>query len=255
MLIGSLSKPLFAAPNDLWYCFADRRLYENHSNYFQQNVWMAISSFQFVSLHPPTSITAKIWIDASDPDMVPHEWSPSSQSWIRIIPPGFILPPQNPIAGDIWTDTNSTFQYIYTGLRWSMVGSAYSTNGIGVSPSIGQVPPPYVLTTQSAPSPKQTLSITPLAIKISGVVEIFMDGSIVYESGYTPDAAAIELWKAIAHLSPTQVENREITKLREENDKLRWMLQLHADAGHQLPTPKRAPDPDAAWDAAMGVII
>ncbi len=289
MLIAGLQAPSLSNQGDFWFSYATRDLYEFHNSYNPMGYmgWVPVSAGRYTSTNPPpflantTGPSDPIWINSADPDKIPHQWSVPSGAWIPIVSPTFRLPPLNPKVGDSWYDASNGTQYTFAGSTWVIQGIQV------ISGALSQPRPPYQISnnnpgytltsngqgippTWTAPAPAQNgfinyagannttqpmLSVSQSALKINGLVEIFMDGSIVYESGYTPDATAKAMWEAIAHFSPVQLENKELTKLRGEVEKLRWILQLHADAGHQLPSPKCAPDPDAAWNAAMGVII
>jgi hypothetical protein len=113
----------------------------------------------------------------------------------------------------------------------------------------------FTVTAVSQTKPLITLAANNSAIRISDIVEILVDGTISYGPNYTPDAAARILWEAIAQMSPQAKENEELQKLRSINKLvLDELAQWHA-SGFKLPTLKPPANPQAAWEAAMGVII
>lgn len=142
--------------------------------------------------------------------------------------------------------------------------NAFTTGAQGISPgltgnlNVGSVTSGGIGHLVFNPAPNQpmlTLSPNQSALNIANLVEIFADGRIVYDITYTPDKAAEALWEAIAQMSPIYKENQKIKVLETSNEYLEKVIQMYKDAGCKLPGPIRAPDPNAAWNAAMGVII
>lgn len=298
MLIASLLEPTIYIVGDFWFCFADKTLYE----YVQLGLfpaWLSRST-TYVSIVPPAPSRVvgskhNIWIDQADPNRIPHQYM--GGQWIPIVQPGFNFPPQVPLPYDIWWDsnTNNTYAYDATRAKWvsysgassnspytsnannSIVGSPaisspsnlYTINGITSSQawtSGGQGANPTLVALQYMTMNGSQLQS---ALKIANLVEIYMDGTIIYDSCYTPDAAAKVLWETIAQFSPVYKESQEIKDLRlhliEEQmlseyrkircDEYMAMIEYAKARGFQFPEDKPAADPQAAWNAAMGVVV
>lgn len=266
MLISSLLEPKTANIGDYWYCLADKSL-SQYISAFLIGQWMAVNPGKFVSHNAPTIQTSNglpsdpIWIDATDIHRIPRIWDPSG-SWVPVIASTFQFPPQSPNPGDVWFDTNVMCGYSFgNNGKWNMITVAGQSSlvnpnfGLPVpvgSPGINAPSPPLQLTNTSS---KALMSISQSALKITGLVEIYMDGRIVYDPSYTPDAAAKALWEAIAHFSPVYQEGQEVQRLRHDIDDYKMIIKAFEDAGFELPTKKGPADPNAAWNAAMGVII
>jgi hypothetical protein len=226
---------------DFWFCYADRDLYEYNPNPITfQTMWNIVGAGRYVSTNPPPVQTSTsppidpIWIKANDPNRVPRIFDPSG-NWIPIVQASFVFPPQNPNVADIWSDTNTQSDYTYDGTNWIKMPSQ--------TLQINLLPTPAPLFMITAPG-----NIKPSALKIAGLIEIYMDGTIIYDPSYTPDKAAKALWEAIAYFSPTYKEGQEVKELR-------TLLELARNMGFKIPQPRKPGDPNAAWDAAMGVII
>jgi hypothetical protein len=249
MLFGGLHQPSTAARGDFWYCYATRELFEYQVNVIAGITWNLISAGRYASAAPPPTQTSTsrpadpIWIDANDPDQVPRIWDPSG-NWIPIIQASFTLPPYPPSVGDVWFDMNTLDGYTYDGADWVLSQTSQAlqfnpqslmTGAFGIS-----APMSGAVLSVSAPQPVSALTI-------SDIVKIYTDGRIEYGPTYTPDEAAKILWEAIATFSPAYREGEEVKKLRD-------LIKYAEDKGFKWPTPKGPTDPNAAWDAAMGVV-
>ncbi len=277
MLIASLLAPQTGRAGDYWYCLENRDLYEYLFQF--TNPWVQVPHGSFTSLGRPNMLgvtPSTIWIDANDVNHVPHLYDSRSSAWIPVVPSTYNFPPSNPSFGTMWHDSMTGFDFIFAGM-WTMIGASSSGGlqpippGQG-APTIGAqsitggwaaapTPPPPGMNAplvgnmnfNSAPTP--TLTITQSALRINGLVEIFMDGTIVYDPSYTPDKAAEAMWDAIAQFSPIYKENVRIKALEDIIKGLTNEVQKYIDAGFELPQPKKAISPNDAWNAAMGVII
>ncbi len=239
----------------------------------------------FTSPTPPTIVPnaqgvfqGVIWIDSNDPNHVPHLFDLSANAWISVIPKNYIFPPQLPPQGTCWHDSLSGFDFAYTGTNWVMLGAStgsgqitgsqnvqpvpVGSSGVAGQPQLtGQITAPNV-SSGGAVGNLQITNTAPIAaiprgsaLSIVGLVDIYMDGTIVYGPNYTPDKTAEAMWDAIAQFSPIYKENQRIKALEDISKELAREVQKYIDAGFKLPEPKKPIDPNDAWNAAMGVII
>lgn len=245
MLIGSLLSPSTLSPGDYWYSYADRDLYMcvPAVNGPSGLTWQAVPSSRYMFNSPPTGpAMPPIYIDANDLNRVPHQYNPSGGNWIPLVPSSFTFPPALPVQGDIWQDPLSYECYLWTGSYWCNISPQAIASAAS---SQAQVPFQFNSSSQVAsltiPAPG-----TNYALEITGLVRIKMDGTLEYSVGYSPDLAAVQFWEAMALHMPT--DNKELAMLRA-------MVEEAKDAGFKFRSKKVAPlDPNAAWDAAMGVI-
>lgn len=292
MLIASVLAPKTGNSGDYWYCLETRALYEYLHMFV--NPWARVPPGTFESPSPPTGVATTgtiIWIDSNDPNHIPYVYDQNS-SWISIIPVTYNFPPSTPLHGTIWRDSLSGFDFIYTGTAgWMMLGALTSFSGqqsqqpvpvgspgatgvtnanvasgiLGGSGGWAAAPTPVPIPPRTGynaplninptPAPQALLTIKQSALSITGLVDIFMDGTIRYAPGYTPNKAAEAMWDAIAQFSPIYKENVRIKELETTNEALLDTLQKFLNAGFVLPEPKKPIDPNDAWNAAMGVII
>lgn len=292
--MSSLIEPTNGQLRDFWFSLGDKELYE-YGTSFLIGKWILIGAGRYTSNRPPAIQTSNglpsdpIWIDANDPNRIPHIWDPSG-NWIPVVPLNFSFPPQSPNPGDVWLDTNVMCGYAFgNNGKWNTIVVAGASNlhnsnygvippGVagpnptgsnGILPSgAASAPIPVgspgatgaqsisgnLQISTSAPS-RAIMTISPSALKITGLVEIFMDGRIVYDPSYTPDKAAQAMWDAIAQFSPVYKEGQEVQRLRHDIDDYKMIIKAFEDAGFKLPAKKGPGNPNSAWDAAMGVII
>lgn len=265
MLYGSMKQPLKSVVGDYWYSYAERHTYARITLPLIGSPWMPLAVGAYTWSAPPVGPgMPPIWIDSNDLNSIPHIYDPASGGWIPVVSNTFSLPPVTPNPGDIWHDTNTLVDYMYdaTILDWIQVG--------GSSLQILAVPPmgssasgnPFRLSNTPAPQPLMTIpSGRNSCLKIHGLVEIFSDGTIVYELNYTPDRAAQAMWQAIAAFSPQYKEGEEVKKLRYENDLLtiksilmKEQIEYATARGFKFLKFEKPIDPIDAWDAAMGII-
>lgn len=246
MIIGSIVSPSITTNmvgTSYWFNYANRGMYEIKVDPTTlQLEWHACPPGKFVGSSPPVAVTLEpIWIDSTDVNQIPQILTPGG-GWLPIVSSNFTFPPLMPLSGNIWTDTitNRVYRYDQLAMEWLDITTISPQNVISL---------PNMASGQFTATPSQ---IQP-ALSIKGLVEIYADGRIVYDPSYTPDKAAVALWESIAFFSPIYKE--KIEELQYTNALLSKTIEQYVDAGFVLPEPKAPVDPNAAWDAAMSVII
>lgn len=218
--------------------------------------WIPVVDLSFFILPPLNPSSGYIWINAYT--FQSYYWTGTNWSYAAISSlssvgvSSSVVPPAPPGAG-AQAQSSGIQGSLHAGAAAAggsgmiINGGVYSSinaQGVAAGGALGNISISY---TPVAVPVVTFPSGGPVVMQIGNMVDILRDGSIAYNSSYTPDTAAKMFWEAMAHYLPPGVTTFDIEDLIKK-------VEYAKSKGIKFPEDQKKVDPIDAWNSAMGIV-